>query len=117
MLNEMRLSILPKVTERMKMKISTNQSLTTMMIGHGNIKAYLHRFKLTDSATCPYRDNNYETIDHTLYECRILKTQTDSLKLTVSKTDSCFANKHTLISRHYPAFKKFINQIAFDELQ
>jgi hypothetical protein len=42
---------------------------------------------------------------------------TDSLKLTVSKTDSWPANKHTVISRHYPAFKKFINQIAFDELE
>jgi hypothetical protein len=42
-----------KVTERMEMKISTNQSLTTMMTGHGNIRAYLHSFKLTDSATFP----------------------------------------------------------------
>jgi hypothetical protein len=48
---------LPKVTERLKMNISTNQSLTTMMTGHGNIKTYLHRFKLIESATCPCRDN------------------------------------------------------------
>jgi hypothetical protein len=101
----------------MKMKISTNQSLTTMMIGHENIKAYLHRFKLIDSATCPCRDNNDQTIDHILYECEILKTQRDSLRITVSKTDSWPANKYTVISRHYSAFKKFINQISFDELQ
>jgi hypothetical protein len=42
----------PKVTERLNMKLSINGSLTTMMTGHGNIKAYLHRFKLIDSATC-----------------------------------------------------------------
>jgi hypothetical protein len=101
----------------MKIKISTNQSLTTMMTGHGNIKAYLHRFKLIDSATCPCRDNNDQTIDHILYECEILKTQTDSLRLTVSKTDSWPANKCTLISRYYSEFKKFINQISFDELE
>jgi hypothetical protein len=41
---------LPKVTGRMKI-ISINQNFTTMMTGHGNIKAYLHRFKLIDSAT------------------------------------------------------------------
>jgi hypothetical protein len=101
----------------MKIKISINQSFTTMMTGHGNIKAYLHRFKLIDSATCPCRDNNDPTIDHIIYECLLLKTQRDNLRLTVSKTDSWPANKHTLISRHYSAFNKFINQIAFDELQ
>jgi hypothetical protein len=108
------LSILPKVTERMKMKISTNQSFTTVMTGDGNIKAYLHRFKLIDLATCLCRDNKDQTIDHILYECEILKTQTDSLRLTVSKTDSWPANKYTLTSRHYSAFKKFIKQITFD---
>jgi hypothetical protein len=108
----------PKVTERMKMKISTNQSLTSMMTGLGNIKVYLHRFKLIESATYPCRDKNDQTIDHILYEREILKKkQRHSLRLTVSKTDSWPASKHTLISRHYPAFKKFTNQISFDELQ
>jgi hypothetical protein len=91
--------------------------LTTMMTGHGKIKAHLHRFKLIDSATCPCRDNTYQTTDHIIYDCELLKTQRDNLKLTVCKTDSWPANKHTLISRHYSAFKEFINQIDFDELQ
>jgi hypothetical protein len=108
---------LPKVTKTLKMKISINQNFTTMMTGHGDIKAYLHRFNLIDSATCPCRDNKDQTIDHIIYECVLLKTQRDNLRLTVYKTDSWPANKHTLISRHYSAFKKFINQIAFDELQ
>jgi hypothetical protein len=77
-----------------------------MMNGHGKIKEYLHRFKLIDSATCPCRDNNDQTIDHNVYECEILKTQIDRLRLTVSKTDSWSANKYTVISRHYSAFNK-----------
>jgi hypothetical protein len=101
----------------MKMKLSTNQNLTTMMTGHGNIKAYLNRFKLIDSTTCPCRDNTDQTIDRIIYECKLLKTQRDNLRLTVSKTDSWPANKHALISRHHSAFKIFINQIDFDELQ
>jgi hypothetical protein len=101
----------------MKMKISINQSFTTMMTDHGKIKAYLHRFKLIDSATCPCRDNTDQTTDHIIYDCELLKTQRDNLRLIVSKTDSWPANKHNLISRHYSAFKKFINQIDFDKLQ
>ena len=34
----------PIVAERLNIKISTNQYLTTMMTGHGNIKSYLYRF-------------------------------------------------------------------------
>jgi hypothetical protein len=98
------------------MKLSINRSLTTMMMGHGNIKAYLNRCKLIDSATCPCGKND-QTTDHLLYECELLKTQRDSLRLTVSKTDSWPTNKYILISRHYTALKKFINQIPFDELQ
>jgi ferredoxin-thioredoxin reductase catalytic subunit len=86
---------LPKVTERMNMKISINQSFTTMMTGHGKIKAYLHRFKLIGLATCPCRDNTDQTKDHIIYECELLKTQRDNLRLTVSKTYSWPANKHT----------------------
>jgi hypothetical protein len=89
-------------------------NVTSAVTGHGNIKAYLHRFKLIDSATCPCRDNNDQTIDHIIYECVLLKTQRDNLRRTVSKRDSWPANKHTLISRHYSAFNKFVNQIAFD---
>jgi len=100
----------PKVTERLNMKLSMNQRLTTMMTGHGNIKAYLHRFKLIDSATCPCGDND-QTIDHLLYKCEQLQTQRDTLRLTVSKTDSWPANKYTLISGHYKALKKFINPL------
>jgi len=107
---------LPNVTERLNMKLSINRSLTTMMTGHGNIKAYLHRFKLIDSATCPFGDND-QTTDYLLYDCEQLKTQRDTLRLTVSKTDSWPADQYTLISRHYRAFKKFINQIPLDEIQ
>jgi hypothetical protein len=59
------------------MNISTNQNLTTMMTAHGNIKAYLYRFKLSDSPTCPCGKND-QTTDH-LFECELLISQRDSL--------------------------------------
>ena len=68
---------LPNVTERLNMKLSINRSLTTMMTGYGNIKAYLHRFKLIDSATCTCGDND-QTTDHLLYECELLMTHRDT---------------------------------------
>ena len=102
----------PIVTERLNMKISTNQYLTTMMTGHGNIKACLYRFKLSESPTCP-RGKNDQTTDHVLYECELLKPQRDIFRSIVSKTESWPTRKNTLITKHYKALKRFVNQIPF----
>ena len=32
----------PRAEERLSMKLYTNQALTTILTGHGNIKTYLH---------------------------------------------------------------------------
>ena len=39
----------PKVGERLKAKVNITQNFTTMITGHGNIKAYLHRFKIIEA--------------------------------------------------------------------
>jgi len=51
----------PIVAERLNMNISTNQHLTTMLTGHGNIKSGLHHFKITTSPSCPCGKNDKTT--------------------------------------------------------
>jgi len=106
--------ILPDA-ETLNIKISTNQHLTTMMTGHGNIKSYLYRFKIITSPTCPCGKNDQTTYHH-LYECELLKTQRHSLKTAVSKSGGWPTSKNTLISKHYKSFKIFVNSIPFDNL-
>jgi hypothetical protein len=77
----------PIVAERLKMKIMTTHNLTTMLTGHGNVNAYLHRFKITNTPTCPCGKTD-QTIDHLLYECDLLKTQRDTLRSRISKSES-----------------------------
>jgi hypothetical protein len=36
----------PVVTERLQMNINITQNFTTMVTGHGNIRSYLHHFKI-----------------------------------------------------------------------
>jgi hypothetical protein len=43
----------PKVQDRLKLKIDINPIFTTMVTGHGITRAYLHRFKILEHATCP----------------------------------------------------------------
>jgi hypothetical protein len=42
----------PKTAERLKLKINITPNFTTMVRGHGNIKSYLHEYKILDSPMC-----------------------------------------------------------------
>ena len=48
----------PKIVERLHTKIHLTQNFTTMVTGHGNIKSYLHRFKIIDAPNCPCGNDN-----------------------------------------------------------
>jgi hypothetical protein len=43
----------PNVRERLKMKPNINPYFTAMVTGHGRTRAYQHRFRLINNATCP----------------------------------------------------------------
>ena len=97
------------------MKITTNQQLTTMLTRHGNTKSYLYGFKLITSPTCPCGKSD-QTTDQLLYECDLLKTQRQSLKSAIAKSEVWPTSKNILISKHYKLFKSFVNYIPFDNL-
>ena len=43
----------PAVTDRLNMKINITHNFTCMVTGQGNIRSYLHRFKIIETPTCP----------------------------------------------------------------
>jgi hypothetical protein len=67
----------PVVAHRLSMKINITQNFTSMVTGQGNIKSYLHQFKITDTPLCPCGTED-QTIDHSLFECELLNKETDS---------------------------------------
>jgi len=88
-------SVFPIVAERLKMKITTTHNFTTMVTGHGNVNAYLYRFKISNTPTCPCSETD-QTTDHLLYECDLLKTQRGTLRSIISKSEGWPTSKHTL---------------------
>jgi hypothetical protein len=62
----------PNVTDRVKLKINVTSNFNTMVTGHGETRAYLHRFKLLESATCPC-DKGDQRTDYLLYHCTLLQ--------------------------------------------
>jgi hypothetical protein len=81
-----------------------------MVTGHGNIKSYLHRFKIIDAPDCPCRNDN-QTTEHILLECAILHEERERLIASVAEEDSWPINEEKYIKRHYKAHAKFTQQL------
>ena len=75
----------PTVVERLKMKINLTQHSTTLATGHGNIKSYLHRFRVIEAPDCPCGNGN-QTAEHILLECGILREERKRLIAAVAKS-------------------------------
>ena len=75
------------VSERLHAKIHLTQNFTTIVTGHGNIKAYLYRFKIIEAPNCPCGNDN-QTAEHILLERAILKEDRERLIAAVAKADN-----------------------------
>jgi hypothetical protein len=105
----------PDIKGRLKMELIPTGNLTTILTGHGNIKAYLHRFHIIDEQTCPCGDGD-QTIDHIIYDCPRLKEERNKLRASVNKTEKWPISKEKLLKRHYKEFLKFVNSISLEDL-
>jgi len=77
----------PPVAERLLTKINFTQNLTIIVTGHGNIKPYLHRFRIIEAPDCPCGNGN-QTVEHMLFECGFLQEERKHLIATVAETDN-----------------------------
>jgi hypothetical protein len=101
----------PNVRDRINLSINVNPNFTAMLTGRGKTRAYLHRFKIVESATCPCNKED-QTLDHIFNKCILHKTQRDPFKEKVLKSGSWPVSKEELITKHlksFLTFKKTIN--------
>jgi CRISPR/Cas system-associated endoribonuclease Cas2 len=105
----------PKITDRLKLKINVTPNFTTMVSGHGNIKSYLYKYNIIDSATCLCKKGE-QTIDHIIYECEVVEQERERLKAAVLRTENWPINKEILMNKYSKTFKKFTENITFDRV-
>ena len=55
--------ILPESSGETTNEINFTQNLTTIVTDHGNIKSYLHRFRIIEAPDCPCANGN-QTVGH-----------------------------------------------------
>jgi hypothetical protein len=86
-----------------------------MVTGHGKTRAYLHRFKLAENATCPCNKED-QTVHYLLNKCALIQTQRELLRKNVLKSGHCPVSKEELISKHLKSFLTFTKSINFEQL-
>ena len=57
-----------------------------------------------------------QTVDHILFECKLLEQERDSLKSAVLQSENWRVSTDKLINKYNKNFKKFTYNIAFDKL-
>jgi len=68
------------------MNIRVTANISVMTTVHGKTRAYLHRFKLLENATCVCKQGD-QTVDHLLYQCKLLEKQRGTLKKNIVHPD------------------------------
>ena len=79
------------ISDRSKAKLQVRPNFTALVTGHGKTRAYLHRFKLMESPTCPCGKEE-QTADHLIYRCILLQKPRETLKGETSK-QGCWPKK------------------------
>ena len=95
--------------------LSINPNFMAMVTGHRRTRAYRHRFRLIDNAMCPCNKED-QTVDHLIYQCTLLHTNTELLRVNIQQSGNWPAGKLELITKHLKSFLTFTKSINFDEL-
>lgn len=106
----------PKVKDRLAKKQQMSLNLSTVITGHGKLRAYLHRFKIIEDPMCPC-EMNPQTTDHVIRECTLLSKQTQILQRSIITAGGRWPiSKTELANKYMNLFQKFVNSINFKTL-
>jgi hypothetical protein len=100
--------------DRMKLTINVTPNFTTMVTGHGNIKTYLHKYKIIQNPTCPCKQDE-QSVDRILYDCKLHDHERDKLKAAVIRPDSWPVSKIKLGAKYYKNFKDLTENILLNK--
>jgi hypothetical protein len=97
------------------MRIHLTPKLRAALSGHGKTRAYLHRFKLREEATCICGKED-QTMDHLLCNCIKTRQRRVILKRRINKPINLQDNKE-LTTKYRKVYSEFIETTDFDQLQ
>jgi len=110
-------ALLPKLEDRLKLILNATPNFTAIVTGHGNIKAYLHKYKIIDDPSCPCRKGP-QTVQHIIFDCPLLEKEREKLKAVVTRTENWQVSCNKLgVQYHKKKFTEYIDNISWNEEQ
>ena len=109
-------SIISKIEDRLKLRLNATPKFTAMVTGHGNIKAYLHKYKIMDDPSCPCR-KDLQTVQHIIFDCPLVEKVRVKLKAVVTRPENCSVSCHNLGVQYHKKFKEYVHNISWNEEQ
>ena len=107
----------PAVRHRLRQKIPVAPEFTSMVTGHGKLRSYLYRFRLTDNPTCPCEEAEDQTTDHLIFRCKKLHNQRTEFIKEIKNNGGDWPITHEMIVKdHLKAFIKFVKSTEFTNL-
>jgi hypothetical protein len=95
--------------DRLKLRINATPNFTAIVTGHGNIKTYVHKYKIIENPK--YACNKGEqTVDHIIYGCNLQEQERDRLKAVIWPV-----SKNKLVLKYYKNFKQFMENIVLNK--
>ena len=106
----------PSVRNRLRQKIPLFPEFTTMVTGHGKLRSYLYRFRLTYNPMCPCEEQQHTT-DHLIFQCKKLHNGRNEMIKHIKNTGGDWPMKNeTLVNNYLQIFVKFVKSVDFTEL-
>jgi hypothetical protein len=72
------------IRDRKSNRLQMGIKLSTLVTGHGTLRAYYHRFKIIDDPKCVCKKGP-QTTDHLIWECEQLRKQRGTLKKRIRR--------------------------------
>jgi len=107
-------SFFPHIEDRLQLRINTTPNFTAIVTGHGNIKTYLHKFKIIENPKFPCNKGD-QTVDHIIYSCKLQEQERDRLKAAITKSEQWPVSKNKLALKYYDNFQRFTDNIVLNK--
>jgi len=96
-------SFFPNIGDRLQLRINPTPNFTAIVTWHGNIKTYLHKFKITENPKCPCNKGD-QMVDHIIFSCKLQEQERDRLKAAITKSEQWPVSKNKLVLKYYDNF-------------
>jgi hypothetical protein len=106
------------VRNRLRQEIPIFPEFATVVTGHGKLRSYIHRFGLTDNPMCPCEEEEEQTTDHLIFQCKKLHTQRNEMTKQIKNTGGNWPmTNETLVNNYLQIFVKSVKSIDFTDLK